>query len=183
MACAGAATSSLGSERSASVGAGGSGAPCPAFSTLVLRDDQGAGGCQVSNRAAVCDGFGAAAGSGSTGDGMGAAGTGEGAATGGSAATGAGSGAGAGGGGGAALRSGSRTGTGTGTGTGTLGGCGAGGAGAAASTGSMWAAASNTSLQCPQRTQPPEMRNWSGTTLNMVVQAGQRVIRLMVRRL
>ena len=47
----------------------------------------------------------------------------------------------------------------------------------------MYAAASNTSWQWPQRTQPAEMRNWSGTTLNMVVQDGQRVIRLMVRRL
>ena len=39
--------------------------------------------------------------------------------------------------------------------------------------------ASKISLHWPQRTQPSEMRSWSGTTLNIVLQAGQRVIRLM----
>jgi hypothetical protein len=41
------------------------------------------------------------------------------------------------------------------------------------------ALASNTSLQCPQRTQPSEIFSWSGTTRNIVPQAGQLVIRLM----
>ena len=45
------------------------------------------------------------------------------------------------------------------------------------------AAASNTSLHCPQRTQPSEMRSWSATTLNWVAQAGQRVIWLICGRL
>ena len=40
--------------------------------------------------------------------------------------------------------------------------------------------ASNTSEQCPQRTQPSEIFNWSGTTLNIVPQAGQRVVKLML---
>ncbi len=39
--------------------------------------------------------------------------------------------------------------------------------------------ASKTSLHCPQRTQPSDTRSWSGTTLNIVVQAGHRVIRLI----
>ncbi len=43
----------------------------------------------------------------------------------------------------------------------------------------MWEDASNTSAQWPQRTQPSEILSWSGTTLNIVPQAGQRVIRLM----
>jgi hypothetical protein len=81
---------------------------------------------------------------------------------------------------------GSGTGSDAGTGNGATG-PGAGGGGACRRTlslyGSMYAAASNTSWQWPQRTQPAEMRNWSGTTLNIVAQAGQRVIRLMVRRL
>jgi len=47
----------------------------------------------------------------------------------------------------------------------------------------MCAAASNTCWQWPQRTQPAAMRSWSGTTLKVVAQAGQRVIRLMVRGL
>jgi hypothetical protein len=47
----------------------------------------------------------------------------------------------------------------------------------------MCAEASNTSLQWPQRTQPSEIFSWSGTTRNMVPQAGQLVIRLMSPRL
>jgi hypothetical protein len=47
----------------------------------------------------------------------------------------------------------------------------------------MWAPASNTSLQWPQRTQPSEIFSWSGTTRNIVPQAGQLVIRLMSPRL
>ena len=43
--------------------------------------------------------------------------------------------------------------------------------------------ASKTSAQWPQRTQPSEILSWSGTTLNIVPQAGQRVIRLMSQRL
>ena len=43
--------------------------------------------------------------------------------------------------------------------------------------------ASNTSEQWPQRTQPSEIFSWSGTTLNIVPQAGQRVIRLMSEEL
>ena len=39
--------------------------------------------------------------------------------------------------------------------------------------------ASNTSPQRPQRTHPSEMRSWSGTTLKVVAQTGQRVVRLM----
>ena len=35
--------------------------------------------------------------------------------------------------------------------------------------------------QWPQRTQPSEILSWSGTTLNIVPQAGQRVIRLIAR--
>lgn len=57
-----------------------------------------------------------------------------------------------------------------------------GGTGAGSDTkacGCRCSAASKTSVQCPQRTQPSEMRSWSGTTLNMVSQAGQRVIKLM----
>ena len=42
-----------------------------------------------------------------------------------------------------------------------------------------WAEASNTNWQCPQRTHPSEMRNWSATTLNRVPQDGQRVVWLM----
>src|SRR3990167_7391479 len=45
--------------------------------------------------------------------------------------------------------------------------------------GCRWAEASKTCWQCPQRTQPSEMRNWSATTLNIVAQDGQRVIWLM----
>jgi hypothetical protein len=41
--------------------------------------------------------------------------------------------------------------------------------------------ASNTSEQWPQRTQPSEIFSWSGTTRNIVPQAGQLVIRLMSR--
>jgi hypothetical protein len=44
---------------------------------------------------------------------------------------------------------------------------------------SMCVAASNTSAQRPQRTQPLDILSWSGTTLKMVSQAGQRVLRLM----
>lgn len=36
--------------------------------------------------------------------------------------------------------------------------------------------ASKTSAQWPQRTQPSEILSWSGTTLNIVPQAGQRVV-------
>ena len=43
--------------------------------------------------------------------------------------------------------------------------------------------ASNTSEQCPQRTHPSEIFSWSGTTLNIVPQAGQRVVKLMTRLL
>src|SRR6478672_5255298 len=43
----------------------------------------------------------------------------------------------------------------------------------------MFAAASNTSEQCPHRTQPSEIFSWSGTTLNRVPQAGHPVIMLM----
>ena len=39
--------------------------------------------------------------------------------------------------------------------------------------------ASNTFLQCPQRTHPSEIRSWSGTTLNKVAHDGQRVIWLI----
>jgi hypothetical protein len=35
----------------------------------------------------------------------------------------------------------------------------------------------------PHRTQPSEMRSWSGTTLNIVWHAGHRVIRLIAVRL
>jgi hypothetical protein len=45
--------------------------------------------------------------------------------------------------------------------------------------GCRWAEASKTCWQCPQRTHPSEMRNWSATTLNIVAQDGQRVIWLM----
>src|SRR5206468_11256771 len=45
------------------------------------------------------------------------------------------------------------------------------------------AAASNTSLQWPQRTLPSEIFSWSVTTRNIVPQAGQLVIRLMSQRL
>lgn len=44
---------------------------------------------------------------------------------------------------------------------------------------SRLALASNTSLHCPQRTHPSDTRNWSGTTLNIVVHAGHLVIRLI----
>ena len=41
-------------------------------------------------------------------------------------------------------------------------------------------AASKTSAQRPQRTQPLETLSWSGTILKTVSQAGQRVLRLML---
>jgi hypothetical protein len=47
----------------------------------------------------------------------------------------------------------------------------------------MLAVASKMSEQCPQRTQPSEIFSWSGTTRNIVPQAGQLVIRLMSQRL
>jgi hypothetical protein len=43
----------------------------------------------------------------------------------------------------------------------------------------MWAVASKISEQCPHRTQPSEIFNWSSTTLNIVPHAGQPVIMLM----
>ncbi|MEO6293953.1 MAG: hypothetical protein ABIO88_15180 [Burkholderiaceae bacterium] len=49
----------------------------------------------------------------------------------------------------------------------------------AATGASMCVAASNTSAQRPQRTQPLDTLSWSGTTLKTVSQAGQRVLRLM----
>ena len=57
------------------------------------------------------------------------------------------------------------------------------GAGAASGASCRSTVASNTSLQRPQRTHPSEMRSWSRTTLKVVAQAGQRVTRLMRRRL
>ena len=39
--------------------------------------------------------------------------------------------------------------------------------------------ASNTWLHWPQRTQPSEILSWSGTTLNKVLQDGQRVTSCM----
>jgi hypothetical protein len=44
---------------------------------------------------------------------------------------------------------------------------------------SMCVAASKTSAQRPQRTQPLDTLSWSGMTLKTVSQAGQRVVRLM----
>lgn len=41
-------------------------------------------------------------------------------------------------------------------------------------------AASKTSAQRPQRTQPLEILSWSGTILKTVSQAGQRVLRLIL---
>ncbi|MCY1532979.1 hypothetical protein D9M68_682810 [compost metagenome] len=57
------------------------------------------------------------------------------------------------------------------------------GSGAGASQVCRYSVASNTSAQWPQRTQPSEIFNWSGTTLNIVPQAGQRVVKLMPRLL
>ena len=83
-------------------------------------------------------------------------------------------------------------GAGTGSGSGTVAtsaagesSLGGGGscAGAAASTSCRLALASKTCVQLPQRTQPSEMRNWSGTILNIVPQMGQRVTRLMSAKL
>ena len=53
----------------------------------------------------------------------------------------------------------------------------------AAGSSARLAVASKTSLQWPQRTQPSEIFSWSGTTRNIVPQAGQLVIRLMSPRL
>jgi hypothetical protein len=44
------------------------------------------------------------------------------------------------------------------------------------------AVASKISAQWPQRTQPSEILSWSATTLNIVPQTGQRVIRPMKGR-
>src|SRR4051812_44265658 len=56
-------------------------------------------------------------------------------------------------------------------------------AGSASTSCRMFAAASNTSEQCPHRTQRSEIFSWSGTTLNRVPHEGHPVIMLMGRGL